>query len=129
MVTMDISGIPDGTNHRLHGVEDRIVEYGGKTIFTGTICNSKSKIGMAMGEYKNNPDIVELDMLSSCEKNWVVVPGRDKMEIVYSWNLYVKEADPETGHIKDLYTKSMPSIFNHVRGSTNGIIHDKYIFL
>ena len=130
MVTMDISGIADGMNHRLHGVEDiRIAEYGGKTIFTGTICNSKSKIGMAMGEYKNNPDIVELDMLSSCEKNWVLVPGRDKMEIVYSWNpLCVKEVDPETGHIKDLYTKSMPSIFNHVRGSTNGIIHDKYIY-
>ena len=114
----------------LHGVEDvRIAERYGKLIFTGTICNSKNKISMGMGDYRNDPSVLELEMLSSCEKNWVLIPGRDKLEIVYSWYpLCMKEIDANTGTTKDIGTKPMPSLFKSVRGSTNGVIHEKHIY-
>lgn len=121
---------PNGWNYNLHGVEDiRIAERFGKLIFTGTICNNKNKISMGMGEYKNKAPIQELEMLSSCEKNWVLIPGRDKLEIVYSWYpLCIKEIDNNTGATKDVDTKPMPSLFKHVRGSTNGVIFENHIY-
>ena len=119
-----------GRDYTLHGVEDiRIVERSGRLMFTGTTCNSDNKIGMSMGEYKNDPSILEFEMLSSCEKNWVLIPGRDTLQIIYNWYpLCIKEVDTETGKTKDVDTKHMPSLFKHVRGSTNGIIYGNHIY-
>lgn len=121
----------EGRNYTIHGVEDiRISERSGRTIFTGTICNNKNKVAMSMGEYKNNPQVLELEMLSpNCEKNWVLIPGRDKLDIVYKWYpLCIKEIDSINGTTKDVATKQMPSLFKYVSGSTNGVIHEKHIY-
>ena len=122
--------VVEGRGFTLHGVEDiRIMERSGKLMFTGTICNSDHKIGMSMGEYKHNPSILEFEMLSTCEKNWVLIPGRDKLEVVYDWHpLCIKEIDTETGKTKDVVTRQTPSLFQHVRGSTNGIIYENHIY-
>ena len=40
----------------------------------------------------------------------------------------VKEIDNNTGATKDVDTKPMPSLFKHVRGSTNGVIFENHIF-
>jgi len=124
------SRIPNGMSHEIHGVEDiRISEISGKIMFNGTICNSKNKIGMCIGEYKDNSNILELEMMSSCEKNWVFIPGRDKLQIVYSWHpLIIKEINGSNGTTKDVATKTTPAIFKHVRGSTNGIIYKNHIY-
>ena len=122
--------IPHGMSNQIHGVEDiRISEISGKIMFNGTICNSKNKIGMCIGEYKDNSNILELEMLSSCEKNWVFIPGRNKLEIVYSWYpLTIKEINESNGTTKDVATKTTPALFKHVRGSTNGIIYKDHIY-
>ena len=40
----------------------------------------------------------------------------------------MKEIDANTGTTKDIGTKPMPSLFKSVRGSTNGVIHEKHIY-
>lgn len=114
----------------LHGVEDiRISTVSGDVRFIGTTCNSDNKIGMCIGDYHSEANIVELDMLDQiCEKNWSIIPGRDRLEAVYKWHpLQIIEIN-KTGRVTTIVTKETPSLFKHLRGSTNGCIYDGCIY-
>ena len=65
--------------------------------------------------YKNN--------MSSCEKNWVFVPGKPTKKLIYKW--YPLEIyELRENRLEDCVMKDMPHIFSHARGSTNGCIFE-----
>jgi len=129
--TIGESRTPSHWAKPVHGVEYiRLSVESGDLRFIGTTCNTDNKIGICIGDYHSEANIVELDMLDkNCEKNWCIIPGRDRLEAVYKWHpLQIIEINRETGGVTTTVIKETPSLFKHLRGSTNGCIYDNCIY-
>ena len=114
------------------GIEDiRIYqnrEDKGKLDFIGTGYHKDNKLGIVIGDYDIAVNILEGTEIkcsfsdNSCEKNWVFFDYKDSTHIVYKWSpLQICKIDKQKC-LLDLVEerKTMPKIFNHVRGSTCG---------
>jgi len=109
-----------GTN-LLYGIEDvKLAKRDDEIVFTGTIARSDGRIGMCYGRYQHALKPIELDMMASCEKNWVFTPAG---EIIYSWHplQYGTLVEPT---LQLTGKKDMPRLFELARGSTNGVEHE-----
>ncbi|KAM3570445.1 hypothetical protein VYU27_007489 [Nannochloropsis oceanica] len=66
------------------------------------------------------------------EKNWVAFqrPGCNDLYFIYEWYpLRIGSLDVQSGTIHFNITISTPRSFHHLRGSSNGVIHDNDIWL
>jgi hypothetical protein len=104
-----------------------------KWIFTGTGMHKTNHLGMMLGDYDPEQNILVSKEISpsfiqsDCEKNWVFAQvdgtnGEKEDLIVYKWFplLLCKINDAKT-HIDIVNTnENMPRIFQYARGSTNG---------
>ena len=118
------------SERRYIGIEDvRIYNdlKNDKLLFIGTGFHKSNKIGMVNGEYDTNKDeLISSEINSSfnnsyCEKNWVYVDYKDETHIIYDWYpLQICKINDQTNLIYLIDTKSMPLIFQKVRGSSCG---------
>jgi len=144
------SGIFDITfDGRLYiGVEDVRIYYdnhSSKIKCIGTGYHQSNKIGIVSGEYdyesrqlQNIQELTQSFQESHCEKNWVFVNynnndndnnNDNKTNIVYKWNpLQICNQSSNTISVHE--TKTMPSLFSRVRGSTCGFtFHEEIWFV
>jgi len=116
---------------RYLGIEDiRIFKNNtdDKLIYLGTSQHLDGKIGMLMGDYDINANVIETTELkcsfneSWCEKNWVYVNYKGENHIIYKWcPLDICKINTETNMIDLVESRTkIPKIFEHVRGSTCG---------
>jgi len=119
----------DQTNTlRIRGIEDiKLFRHGGKVKFTGTRYvnfDGRERILVCIGTYDESGyhDIVNMEPMQDCEKNWVVIPdnGHD-LRMVYKWSpLTVGTVQGNKLLTKELDFK-VPKLFWLARGSTNGV--------
>ena len=146
-IELDKNLIPkkEGTDHigkvfdviyeprRYLGVEDVRLFYeddetSEEVCFTGTTMLQDNTMGMVYGKYNLNKDILKYRELSAefnkpgCEKNWVFASYKGSKHVVYRWcPMEICKINEDTCLLELLETRdTMPAIFKHVRGSTNG---------
>jgi len=122
-------------NRRYIGIEDvKIFKNTSKganneIIFMGTGLHKDQKIGMCYGKYDKTNKFMEsievkasFNMNSDCEKNWVFYMNENnELKIIYKWfPLQICKSDIDNGLIHLQEEKTMPTIFKHARGSSNG---------
>jgi glycosyltransferase involved in cell wall biosynthesis len=115
---------PYNTSHYISGIEDvKLMNYDGVIYYTGTKLNAENRIGVCYGVYGNPLAPTELMNHTSCEKNWVFVPGKENhLRFIYKWRPLV------TGTIDGRELKlttlphTVPKLFEQARGSTNGVL-------
>ena len=102
-----------------------------KLLYTGTTLLSNNNLGIVYGDYNLNKNLEGMEIyknnMSSCEKNWVFVPGKTTKKLIYKW--YPLEIyELRENRLEDCVMKDMPHIFSHARGSTNGCIFEDEIW-
>ena len=75
-----------------------------------------------------NDRILKIDNQGEVEKNWVLLPieeGMDKQKVIYHWYPSIKIGEIDESNNNTFMTKheiEVPSSFQFLRGSTNGVI-------
>ena len=131
-------------NKKYLGVEDiRIFtddgENNDKLIYIGTSQQKSGKIGMFIGDYNVNTEILESSEVipsfinSDCEKNWVYFKYAkyyNENYLIYGWSpLKICKINKEKNTLDLIETKNnVPRILNHSRGSTNGFTYNNEIW-
>lgn len=129
----DIQGQPKNWGGRtLHGIEDMKIFRKDRTLTAiGNTCTPDAKIGMIWGRLAHDAVYKHIDMIDdTCEKNWCVVPTvDDRFTLVYKWHpLTLIDVNTSTGQVTQTKQVNMPSIFKHVRGSTDGCVYGGHIY-
>lgn len=106
------------------GIEDlRLFNYKGKILFNGCGQFRDGSIGIKIGHYDVNKNILVCDEIQSpynnnCEKNWVYTEYNNELCMIYKWGpLEIGKVIDKK--LKIIETKNMPNIFNYIRGSSN----------
>lgn len=119
------------TDHdcRYKGLEDmRLIEHNGSTYFTANRGLSDGTMRVEYGIIDYNEKCVKSSFLTKTdgiqhiEKNWVLYKEDKQLKVVYKWAPFTTY---DIGHGNMLINKcednSVPPLFEHVRGSTNGV--------
>ena len=124
-----ISATPLDWTDKLHGIEDiKLYKYKGETYFTGTSLHSDKNIGCVYGKYSLDClKPTEMKRISTCEKNWVPVPG-DKNRFIYRWYPLTICELLEDNTLAVLNTYDMPKLFKNARGSSPGYMYNNEIW-
>jgi len=101
---------------KYNGYEDVRVTKEGK--FSCTWARSDEDLGVSIGDYPAMLNVQHLKTFTSCEKNWVFLPGSTRM--VYKWKPFTV-FDVEGGTLKE-HNSKMPRLFELARGSSNGVV-------
>ena len=124
------------THLRYQGIEDVRLFDSGKSKcyrFSGTMQTEDEKITVGVGVYnpkskralEYNPIVSPFDR--SCEKNWCMFLDKNgNTRILYEWDNFKTYNLGDDNTISDYQTTPTPSIFKHLRGSTNGVGDDNY---
>ena len=99
-----------------------------KLIYMGTSQHKSGKIGMLMGDYDINSNILKTQEIvpsfcdSWCEKNWTYFKYKGENHLIYKWfPLQICKINTETNKLDTIEMKeTTPRIFSHARGSTCG---------
>lgn len=122
-------------NYEYNGIDDvRIFrDHQGQLIFIGNHVNEA--IRMVMGSYSPQNDILPIKYIiptfeynRTCEKNWVFVNYHEDTHIIYKWNPLTICKATENEHdysLSIVSTKTLPKIFDHIRGSSCGFNYSK----
>jgi tetratricopeptide (TPR) repeat protein len=125
-------------NKRYIGVEDVKIfndVNSDDILYIGTGLHDDGFLGIVYGKY----DIVNKVLIpieinqtftkSECEKNWVFVNYMDCTHIIYSWSpLLICKLNEETRYIDIVAKRTMPKLFNYVRGSTCGYKYNNEVW-
>ena len=111
----------------IEGLEDvRLFYFKNKIHFIASSKNltNNENIDIAIGDYDhinfkmNNISTIQPPRPSECEKNWIFIPGKDKMNFIYGWHpLQIGEINNEKLEIHTTF--HTPPIFSRFRGSSN----------
>ena len=110
----------------IEGLEDvRLFHFKNKIHFTASSKNltNDGNIVIAIGEYDhvnftmNNISVIQPPRPSNCEKNWIFVPGKEKMNFIYGWHpLEIGEVNNNKLEIHTTF--NTPPFFSRFRGSS-----------
>jgi hypothetical protein len=112
-----------GNTSWYHGIEDirLFYDYQNTLRFIGNYFGKCNKICVVTGNYTLNEkkELTHTEFVSNknCEKNWVFVNYKKNTYIIYNW-FPITIYDQNT--FKLFETKKVPTIFQHIRGSTCG---------
>lgn len=104
-------------------------------LYIGTGLHDDGFLGIVYGKYdilNNTLTPIELKQSfnkSECEKNWVFVDYQGSTHMIYCWSpLLICKLNKETRFIDVVAQRTMPKLFNYVRGSTCGYKYNKEVW-
>lgn len=121
----------DYDDRRYLGIEDIRIVYDNKKEkyqFIGTTLHRDNHIGMVYGDYniETNLQPKELTNIMDCDKNWVYLPTKEELFVIYSWfPLKIGLIDENQNRWVPHQEKQMPNYFSRIRGSTCGIFDEE----
>jgi hypothetical protein len=109
--------------------------YKGKLLYNANRGIGQNNIVVEHGEIdldtgSTKSVLLKYEKQKEIEKNWVLFEdGRSNLKCIYSWHpLVIGDIDNETGIFTVSNVLSTANIFNHFRGSTNGVNVDGEIW-
>jgi len=123
-------------DERYVGLEDmRLFSYKGKLLYNANRGIGQSNIVVEHGEIdldtgSTKSVFLKYEKQKEIEKNWVLFEdGKGNLKCIYSWHpLVIGDINNETGEFKVSNALPSANIFNHFRGSTNGVNVDGEIW-
>lgn len=125
-------------NKRYIGVEDVKIfndVNSDDILYIGTSLHDDGFLGIMYGKYDIlNKTLTPIELKQSfnkseCEKNWVFVDYQGSTHMIYCWSpLLICKLNKETMFIDVVAQRTMPKLFNYVRGSTCGYKYNKEVW-
>ena len=136
MVVDSASAPAIDTKPHILGIEDLRLgpRVGGHHSFTGASMeySGNNTIQQVTGQYSsadgrlNNIQPIQSPLEMPCEKNWVPLPEPGKY--IYRWHpLEMGQLEPP-GTLNILGTQETPKFFSHIRGSSNVVEHQGFLY-
>lgn len=114
-------------DRRYIGVEDvKIYTHKCEALFIGTGFHANNRLGVVSGTYDTQTaqlrghELTQRFQQTQCEKNWVFVPYKGQLHIVYDWFPLRMGLLDDSRELFIVETRAMPKLFSRVRGSTCG---------
>lgn len=124
-------------NKHFIGIEDvRFFNFNQEIYYVGSYYNN-NKVNIVSGIYNLGDTFLSNRIitpsfdtdLNKDEKNWCFFNNNGELNVIYKWSpLYICKINYDTKKLDLIKTKTMPSYFHSIRGSTPGLVYDDKIW-